>query len=84
MDFMVLLQEFGPLVGIILFFIWRDWRREEGLIERVATLEKFSQDVLTKMIKESTAVIATNSAVIATNTEQLRLLNTIIAKHHDD
>ena len=84
MDFMALVQDFGPLVGIILFFIWRDWRREEGLIERVATLEKFNQTTMTAMIKESATIVATNTAVIQTNTEQLRILNTVIAKHHDD
>jgi hypothetical protein len=76
MDFMALLQNFGPLVGIILFFIWRDWKREEDLVNRVATLEKFNQDTMAAMVKESTAVIATN-------TEQLRILNTSIAERKD-
>jgi hypothetical protein len=59
MELMELAKDFGPLVGIVLFFIWRDWRREEGLVER----------------KNNATVIATNTAVIATNTEQLRLMN---------
>lgn len=70
MDYITLLKDFGPIVGIILFFIWRDWKREEGLIERVKQLEDFNTETLVKMVKD-------NSAVIAANTEQLRLINLV-------
>lgn len=68
MEFMDLMKDFGPLVGIVLFFIWRDWRREENLVERVQKLEDFNTEVLSNIVKETTAVIATN-------TEQIRLMN---------
>jgi hypothetical protein len=71
MEFMDMVKDFGPLVGIILFFIWRDWRREENLVSRVMKLEEFNTEVLTGLVKETTAVIATN-------TEQLRLINTMM------
>jgi len=71
MELMELAQSFGPLVGIVLFFIWRDWRREEGLVERVKGLEEFNNTILCDLVKE-------NAAVIATNTEQLRLMNTLM------
>ena len=70
MDYITLLKDFGPIVGIILFFIWRDWKREEGLIERVKQLEDFNTDTLVQMVKD-------NSSVIAANTEQLRLINLV-------
>jgi hypothetical protein len=69
-DLIAVLKDFGPLVGTILFFIWRDWRREENLVERVKQLEAFNTEVLTQMVKE-------NSAIIAANTEQLRLVNLV-------
>lgn len=72
MDFMDLLKDFGPLVGIVIFFIWRDWRREENLVERVQKLEDFNTEVLSNMVKEQAAVIATNTEVIKANTEQFR------------
>jgi hypothetical protein len=68
MELMELAKSFGPLVGIVLFFIWRDWRREEGLVDRVKNLEEFNTKVLTDLVKECVAVIATN-------TEQLRIMN---------
>lgn len=71
MDYMNLLRDFGPVVGIVLFFIWRDWKREEGLVDRVKSLESFNNDVLVKLVERSTAVIATN-------TEQLRIINVLM------
>ncbi len=67
MEITNLLKDFGPLIGIVLFFIWRDWKREENLLDRVQKLEDFNTEVLTGMVKETTAVIATN-------TEQIRIL----------
>jgi len=72
MDFVALMKDFGPLVGIVLFFIWRDWRREENLVDRVEKLEEFNTTVLTNMVKETTAVIATN-------TEQIRAITVLMA-----
>jgi hypothetical protein len=69
-DLIAVLKDFGPLVGTILFFIWRDWRREENLVERVKQLEDFNTEVLTQMVKEM-------SGIIAANTEQLRLVNLV-------
>jgi hypothetical protein len=61
-------KDFGPLIGIVLFFIWRDWKREDSLVSRVKHLEDFNTETLSNLVKES-------SAVIATNTEQLRIMN---------
>ena len=71
MELMELAKDFGPLVGIVLFFIWRDWKREDSLVDRVKHLEDFNTETLTVLVKES-------SAIIATNTEQLRLVNTLM------
>lgn len=73
MEYVDLLKDFGPLIGVVLFFIWRDWKREDGLIERIKELEDFNTNVLTQIVKE-------NSGVIATNTEQLRLMNTLMTR----
>ena len=80
MELMDLAKDFGPLVGIVLFFIWRDWRREENLVERVKTLETFNTEVLTEMVKNNATIIATSTAVIAANTEQLRLMPALMGQ----
>jgi hypothetical protein len=75
MELMDLAKDFGPLVGIVLFFIWRDWRREQNLVERVQKLEDYNTEILSALVKEQAGIIATNTEVIKANTEQLRLLN---------
>jgi hypothetical protein len=67
-DLLAVLKDFGPLIGVILFFIWRDWKREEDLVERVKQLEDAYTAVLAGLVKETTTIIAAN-------TEQLRLIN---------
>ena len=82
MEVVALLKDFGPLVGIILFFIWRDWRREENLLERVQKLEDFNTEVLSNMVKEQAAIIAINTEVIKANTEQNRQAVTAIIQNN--
>jgi hypothetical protein len=77
---MDLAKDFGPLVGIVLFFIWRDWRREQNLVERVQKLEDYNTEILTNIVKEQAMVIATNTEVIKANTEQIRLSTRMAAK----
>ena len=52
MEYVGLLKDFGPLVGVVIFFIWRDWKREENLVERVQKLEDFNTEVLANIVKE--------------------------------
>jgi hypothetical protein len=73
MELLDFAKELGPLIGVVLFFIWRDWRREEGLVDRVKGLEEFNNEVLTDLVKQCVGVIATN-------TEQLRIMNALMQK----
>lgn len=59
-----LLQNFGPLLVAIVFFIWRDYRREDRLSRRIEHLEDEQRDVILPLVKESTAVIAKNTEVM--------------------
>ena len=56
-----ILRDFGPIIGVILFFIWRDWKREDKLQERVTRLETYQQDTLVKLVKDTTESLAQNS-----------------------
>jgi hypothetical protein len=62
-----LLQEFGLLVCLVLFFTWQGWKREQRLSARIDTLEK----EYTEALKET--IVATNR-VISENTEMMRRL----------
>jgi len=77
MELMDLAKDFGPLVGIVLFFIWRDWRREQNLVDRVQKLEDFNTEVLTTIVKEQAMVIATNTEVVKVNTDLIRRITEV-------
>jgi hypothetical protein len=70
-----LIKDFGPLIGVIIFFIWRDWKREESLVERVTTLEKYQQETLASLTKQ-------NIEVIASNTQQIKWISQVIQTCH--
>jgi hypothetical protein len=63
-----LLQEWGPVVGpalaVLAFFLWKDWRRETHLQDRIDALEKEQKEVLLPMIERCATVIAQNTAVM--------------------
>lgn len=69
-----LLRDFGPIVGVILFFIWRDWKREDKLQERVARLEIYQQETLVKLVTDTTTALVQN-------TEFLKWSGRILEKH---
>lgn len=68
MDILHVLREFGPLIGVVVFFIWRDWKRESSLSDRIVALEEQQRDVLLQTIKETTSVVERNTVVMEQNT----------------
>jgi hypothetical protein len=60
-----LLANFGPLVGIVLFFIWRDWKREDALSTRVEKLETYQRDTLFHLVERSTTALAQNAECLS-------------------
>jgi hypothetical protein len=60
-DISTLVHEFGPLVGVILFFIWRDWKREDILTTRVTKLEDDIRTILEGTVKRATEVMSQNT-----------------------
>jgi hypothetical protein len=63
-DWASMLRELGPLMGVILFFIWRDWKREARLSERVEKLEDYQKDTLVHLVEKGTTVLVQNSEVM--------------------
>lgn len=72
---LALLKDFGPVVGIIVFFLWRDWQREDRLNARVEALEKYNQETLVSLVKQAIQVIAQN-------TEQWKWTGVLIQSCH--
>lgn len=64
MDLLQLIQEYGPLAGAVIFFLWRDFRREDRLNSRVEKLEDEQREIILPLVDKSTAVIARNTEVM--------------------
>lgn len=64
-EFFGLCRDFGPLVGLVLFFVWRDWKREDILMVRITNLEDYQKNILVKLVESTTNVIAQNTAIIS-------------------
>lgn len=67
-DAIDILSTYGPFCGFLVlanvFFIWRDWKREDKLTKRISSLEDETRKVLLPMVKDCTEVIARNTAVM--------------------
>ena len=74
MEFLDLIREFGPLAGIVLFFIWRDWKREDRSTSRIEKIEDEMRKVIMPLVERSTKVIAKNSHVMRENAAVMREL----------
>lgn len=48
MELIELVKDFGPAIGVILFFLGRDAAREERLFKTIDELNKFIQTELVK------------------------------------
>lgn len=62
-----LLKSFGPLLVAVIFFIWRDYRREDRLTKRIETLEDEQREIILPLVKETTGVIIRNTEAMQQN-----------------
>jgi len=73
-----LLQNFGPLMTAVVFFIWRDYRREDKLQTRVKELEDEIRDIVLPLVNSCSAVIAKNTQMMEQNGRVMERLETVI------
>lgn len=64
MEPLELVQQYGPMVAACIFFVWRDWKREDRLTSRIEKLEDEQRNIILPLVEKATAVIAHNTAVI--------------------
>jgi len=73
-----LLQNFGPLMTAVIFFIWRDYCREDRLSTRIKELEEEQREVILPLVKSCTEVITKNTQVMEQNVKVMERLNSVI------
>jgi cbb3-type cytochrome oxidase subunit 3 len=61
---LTLIKQFGPFFLAVVFFLWRDWRREDRLSNRLDELEDEQREVILPLVKDCSTVIAKNTAVM--------------------
>ncbi len=63
-DAMSLIRQFGPFFLAVVFFLWRDWKREDRLSNRLNQLEDEQREVILPLVKDCSVIIAKNTAVM--------------------
>ena len=63
-DAIAIIKQFGPFFLAVMFFLWRDWRREDRLSNRLDQLEDEQREVILPLVKDCSIVIAKNTAVM--------------------
>lgn len=57
-NFVEILREVGPFAAILVFFVWRDYKREFRLEERVDELNRFVRDELMKALNRNNEILS--------------------------
>lgn len=68
------LKTFGPLLAAVVFFLWRDYRREDTLLTRIKELEDEQREVILPLVTNCMQVVTKNSQVMEQNTKVMERL----------
>ncbi len=56
-QFLEIIKEVGPYAAVMLFFIWRDYKREDRLERRVDTLNEFVRVELMEALEKTNTAL---------------------------
>jgi hypothetical protein len=73
-----LFQNYGPFVAAVVFFIWRDFRREDKLSTRIKELEDEQREVILPLVTSCTEVVTKNTQVMEANMKVMDRLSSAI------
>lgn len=57
MDVLSAAKDIGPLIGIVAFFVWRDYVRERKQVARIEALERYQKKVLQRLVERSNLIL---------------------------
>ena len=77
------LKTFGPLLAAVVFFLWRDFRREDRLLTRINVLEDEQRLVILPLVTNCTKVVTENSQVMGRNTKVIERLERALDRTHN-
>ena len=73
MDFMQIIQAYGPYAALIIFFVWRDYIREQRLSKRLNEVEDFQKNELTTLVRTTVEAINANTRALSDLRNQFAL-----------
>jgi len=76
-----LFQNYGPFIAAVVFFIWRDFRREDRLTTQIKELEKEQREIILPLMKSCTEVITRNTEVMQQNIKVMERLESAIDRN---
>ena len=59
-----ILEQIGPMAAIVVFFVWRDYKRELLQYDRLKSLEQYQQKVLEGLVSQTTKALTQSSECI--------------------
>lgn len=59
-----ILENYGIPLALVVFFIWRDWKREQQMTSRIQGLEGEMRDILKTLVKDTTKALVDNTHAI--------------------
>lgn len=65
----------GPVVVLIVFFVWRDFKREQCMSQRAREVEDFIKEKLLTALQQTTEAVTKNTEILAATREALFVLN---------
>lgn len=63
-DALFVIRTYGPAFCAVVFFLWRDYRREGAMTRRITGLEDETRKIIIPLVEKCSAVIAYNSSVM--------------------
>jgi hypothetical protein len=67
-DLWGLFNQWGPVFGLVtvalIFFLWKDWKRENRLQDRVEALEQDQKDIILPLLEKCTTIIVQNNTLM--------------------
>ena len=63
-DMLAICKQYGPFLLLVLFFLYRDYKRELHLTGRIEALETEMRGVILPLVEDCTAVITKNTHVM--------------------
>ena len=64
--FITAIQQYGLPLALVVFFIWRDWKRENSMATRIDSLQKDIRDILKDLVTKCTAALVDNTNAMNT------------------